>query len=419
MAASEDVPTESSERPESPRVRGRDVLFNLVLEKLPLFALSLVSAVITLKASAYGGAMMTTRDVTIANRLSNAIISCAHYLYQLVWPTRLAPFYPHVGASISYRQVLIASLLVTGISILIVRSRKSAPCLITGWLWFFVTLLPVIGLIQVGAQARADRYTYVPMIGILVIVAWSTRSWTRRLPHRNYWLSGIALCVLLALTLVTRRQVRYWQNGAELWTHTLQVTDGNYVAHTNLAIYLVAVGKYDQAIDHCNSALLIVPADALTYETLGEALSKKGKPDEGIPHLYKALHLTDDKELAVSAQRALGEAMVKIGNDEKAIHHFSQALRLDAENMEAHASLAALLYKRKQFDPAAFHYLRAAQISPDANRYVKLASVLWEQGKLQQAVRFYRQALSLDPNSVEAQRSLDTLEKPGSDNSAH
>jgi tetratricopeptide (TPR) repeat protein len=199
----------------------------------------------------------------------------------------------------------------------------------------------------------------------------------------------------------------------------LQVTEGNYVAHTNLAIYLVVLGKYDQAIDHCNSALLIVPADALTYETLGEALSKKGKPDEGIPHLYKALRLTDDKETAISAQRALGEAMVKVGNEEKAIHHFSQALRLDAQNIEAHASLAALLYQRKQLGLAAFHYFRAAQISPDAGRYIKLASVLWEQGKLQQAASFYRKALSLEPNSVEAQRSLDTIEKPSSGDSSH
>jgi protein O-mannosyl-transferase len=416
ISGREEVAIESPERPEVTPLRRRDVVHKLVVEKLPLIALSFVSAVITLKASSSGGAMMPTRDLPILDRLSNTITSYAAYLYQLLWPARLAPFYPHPGPSISHRAVLISTVLVAGISIVIVWttwSKRSFHWMITGWLWFLGTLVPVIGLIQVGGQARADRYAYVPMIGILIIVAWSVQSWTRRLPQRKYWLSGIAICVLLALTFVTRQQVRYWQNGSELWTRTLQVTEGNYVAHTNLAIYLVAFGKYDQAIDQCNLALQIVPRDALTYETLGEALSKKGKPDEGIPHLYRALRLTEERETAISAQRALGDAMVQIGNEDKAVHHYSQTLRLDAQNLEAHARLAALLYKRKEFDKATFHYFRAAQISSDAGRYIKLASVLWEQGKLQQATRFYSRALDLEPNSVEAQRSLDTLKNTG------
>lgn len=395
----------------------RGTLLKLGLEKIPLLVLSIVSSVITIKASASGGAMMTTKELTLSNRFSNALLSYVNYLYDLVWPTGLTAFYPHPGNAISYRQLVIAGLLMIGLTVLSVWQSKASHGWFVGWFWYLVTLLPVIGLIQVGAQARADRYAYVPMIGVLVVAAWSANKWTRRLPYRNYWLSGIAVCILVFLIVATRQQVRYWQNGSALWTHTLKVTEDNYVAHTNLAIIMVALGKYDEAIDHCNSALRIVPRDSLTYETLGEALSKKGKANEGIPHLYKALRLTTDREIAISAQRALGEAMVQIGNTEKAIHHFSQALRLDPQISEVHSSLGTLFYNTKQMDRAIFHCNRVAQLSPTAGNYIKLASLLEEEGKLQQAANVYRKALLLEPNSVDAQKALAALENTGKDNS--
>jgi protein O-mannosyl-transferase len=395
--------------PAEPSPGLRHTLLWLVLEKVPLFVLAVVSAVITIKASAAGGAMVTTQGLTISNRLANTLVSYATYLANLVLPIRLAAFYPHPGSTIPYWQVLLAGLMLAGITGLIVWRVKAAHYLAVGWLWYLGTLLPVIGLVQVGGQARADRYTYVPMIGVLVIAAWGVAHLTRRLPRRHYWLGGLAVCVLVALTLTTRQQVRYWRNSQALWTRTLNVTAHNYVAHTNLAIVLVAQGKYDEAIEHCNEALRIDPTDSLTYETLGDALAKKGKPEEGIPYLYKALRMTGDKDTAIAAQCALGAAMLKTGNDEKAIHHFSQALRLDPLLSDAHSNLAALLYKSGQYDRAFSHYLTAARIAPDAEHYTKLASALQEQGRLQDAAHFYRKVLSLNPNAVEAQQRLDAI----------
>ena len=187
-------------------------LFKLVLEKAPLFALAIVSGVITLKASASGGAMASLSGVAIRSRLTNAVTSYAAYLYQLVWPTRLAPFYPHPGDLVPARQVLLATLLLVAVTILVVRRRRSSRYLAVGWLWYLLTLLPVIGLVQVGMQARADRYVYVPMIGLLIIAAWGAAQAAHRLPRRDYWLGGAAVCVLVVLTFTARRQVTHWQS---------------------------------------------------------------------------------------------------------------------------------------------------------------------------------------------------------------
>ena len=388
-------------------------LLKLVLEKAPLFALSIVSGVITLRASASGGAMAPLSGVAIRSRLTNAVTSYVAYLYQLVWPTRLAPFYPHPGDFVPPRQVMLATLSLVAVTILVVWRRSSSRYLVVGWLWYLVTLLPVIGLVQVGMQARADRYVYVPMIGILIAAAWGAAQAARRLPRRDYWLGGAAVCVLVVLTFAARRQVTHWQSSEALWSHALQVTDNNFVAHTNLAMALNMREKYDEAIEHCNASLEIAPNDSLTYETLGEALSKNGRPEEGIPLLYKALRLTTDRETAVAAQRALGEAMLKVGNDEKAVHHFSQALRLDPLLAPVYTDLGALFYKSNQFERAIFHYRRAAQLVPSADSYNKLASVLQERGRLQEAAASYREALKLEPGSVETQRGLAALEGPG------
>jgi Flp pilus assembly protein TadD len=402
---------EETRQEESGHAAPRPTLLKLGLEKLPLLALSVISSVITIKASAAGGAVVQTAGLSIGSRLSNTVVSYVAYLHDMVWPTRLAAFYPHPGANTPYTQLLLAGLLMVGITALIVWRVKSSRYLAVGWLWYLGTMLPVIGLIQVGGQARADRYTYIPMIGVFIIVAWGTAYCLRRLPRRNYWLGGVAACVLLALTLSTRQQVSYWQDGSSLWTHALLVTEDNYVAHTNVAIVLVAQGKYDEAIEQCNATLRLIPEHSLSYATMGEALVKKGQSDEGISYLYKALRLTVERDTAIAAQRALGDAMVKIGNDEKAVHHLSQALRLDSQLSDTHAKLGALLYKGGQFGRAIFHYSRAAQLSPVAGNYIQLASVLQEQGKLRESAVFYRKALNLEPDSPEAKRNLAMLGK--------
>jgi tetratricopeptide (TPR) repeat protein len=386
-------------------------LFKLALEKVPLLALSAASSWVTLKAQAASGALVTVEGLTIKNRLTNTVASYAAYLYKMAWPTKLAPFYPHPGSLLPYRQVVLAALVLAAVTALVAWRGKFSVYLAVGWLWYLVTFVPVIGLVQVGGQSMADRYAYVPMLGALVAVAWGVSELTRRWPYRKLVLGGAAACVLLALALTTRQQVRHWKDSAALWAHTLAVTERNYVAYTNLAAEQVYRGQYDEAIENCNMALQYDPADGMTYETLGEALTKKGRPEEGIPHLYKSLRLTTQKETAMAAQRTLGEAMLQTGNEQKAIHHFLQTLRLDPLQAEPHTRLGELLYKRGEFDQALDHFAKAAQLKPDVPNYTRLASALQEQGKLQQAARFYRRALDIDPDSPETRRNLETVLK--------
>ncbi len=224
----------------------------LILEKLPLLVLSAASAVITVQAQQAGGAVRTTLEFSLGVRVANAIYAYAMYLWKMVWPARLAPLYPHPGDSLETWQVLVAAAVLIAITAAVWRLR-TRRYLLVGWLWFLGTLVPVIGLVQVGEAAMADRYAYIPLIGIFVMIAFGVGDWANQKKNQKKVtvraaVAGVA--ILVALAVATHRQIGFWQSNEELWSHTLAITQNNFVAENNLAGALILDGKEEQAYPH-------------------------------------------------------------------------------------------------------------------------------------------------------------------------
>lgn len=276
-------------------------LFHLMLEKVPLFLLAAASSAITIKAQRLDGALNPV-VLSFSTRAANALVAYASYIYKMIWPTRLAVFYPHPGASLPRWQVILSALALASISALVWRGRERFRYLPVGWLWYLGTLVPVIGLVQVGNQAMADRYAYVPLIGLFIIIAWGLADLTRHLSFRKQLLVGVAASVMLiALLIATRRQVSYWQNGITLFARALAVTDNNAIAHNNLGAVLVREGRLAEGLEHLYAAVTINPQYDTAYTNIAVTLYRQGaimqeqnRRQEAINLYRQALELKPD-----------------------------------------------------------------------------------------------------------------------------
>lgn len=287
----------------------RSLIFRLVLEKAPFFALAAVSGVVTFFVQQGGGAVRSLYVFPLDIRIANAMVSYVSYIEKMIWPHHLAVFYPHPGM-LPMWQIAGAGLLLVCISVLVVRAARRHPYLLTGWLWYLGTLVPVIGLVQVGSHAMADRYTYVPLIGLFIMIAWGSCDISERWRYRKIVLAistGVLLC---ASMISTGSQVRYWQNSVALFEHTLDVTANNWLAHNNMGIALARRGKFDEAIAHYSETLRIKPDYAPAYSNLGIVFAVQEKAEEAIAHFRKALQINPDYtaarknlEVALAVQR--------------------------------------------------------------------------------------------------------------------
>ncbi|HTW32609.1 MAG TPA: hypothetical protein VMD76_13090, partial [Candidatus Sulfotelmatobacter sp.] len=266
----------------------------LILEKLPLLALSAADALITMKAQQSSGAVRTA-EFSFGVRLANAVYAYAMYLWKMLWPARLAPLYPHPGDSLALWQVLLAAVVLIGISAIVwkLRSRRYLP---VGWLWFLGTLVPVIGLVQVGEAAMADRYAYIPLIGIFVMIAFGVADFaeSRKLKVPSV---ACAVIVLVALAFATYRQIGYWQSNIELWSHTLAITQNNFVAQDNLGGALILAGREDEAHAHFEAAAAINPRDPMSRSNLGTYFQTHHQLQEAVEQYQAAISLTSDAGL--------------------------------------------------------------------------------------------------------------------------
>src|SRR4051812_30530235 len=326
-------------------------LSRLLAEKLPLFALSAASAVITMKAQRAGGAVRSTAQFSLAVRLGNAVVAYATYLWKMIWPAHLAPLYPHPGDSLALWQIVISALVLLAVTGTILRFR-SRRYLLTGWLWFLGTLIPVIGLVQVGDQAMADRYAYIPLIGIFVMITWAVADVGDSLQIGFGARAIAAACVLLALSFAAHRQLGYWSSSYDLWEHALAVTDKNFIAHDNLGGALLLLGKADEAYPHFQAAAAINPTDPMSHANLGAYLQEHGHLPEAIVQHNRAISLTSDAGLLASTYANLGTAYRKLGEDEKARESYDHALRLNASQSNAYLGLGQLLEKQNRLDEA-------------------------------------------------------------------
>jgi|KBSMisStaDraftv2_1062788.scaffolds.fasta_scaffold38742_2 Flp pilus assembly protein TadD len=384
-------------------------LSRLLVEKLPLLALSVASAVITMKAQQAGGAVRSTAQFSLAVRLENAVVAYATYLWKMIWPAHLVPLYPHPGDSLSLWQIVISALVLLAITGVVLRFR-SKRYLLTGWLWFLGTLVPVIGLVQVGDQAMADRYAYLPLIGIFVMIVWAAAEFADSFQFSFSARAIPAACVLLALVFATHRQLGYWSSSYDLWEHALAVTDKNFIAQDNLGGALLLLGKPDEAYPHFQAAAQINPKDPMSHANLGAYLQEHGRLTEAIEQHNRAISLTSDAGLLASTYANLGTAYRKLGGeDEKARESYDQALRLNPNQSYAYLGLGQLLEKQNRVDEAITNYSRAVELRPTDTGFLLLGHALESTGRRSEALAAYQSALQLSPDMPEAQHAVDAL----------
>ena len=301
----------------------------LFIEKLPLFAIAAGSAVLTIQAQGAGNAVLTLSAVPLSIRLSNAIVSYVRYLGKIVWPLRLAPMYPHPGGSLRPWQVYGALLVLLAITMWVVEERHRRRYLLVGWFWFLGTLVPMIGLVQVGRQAMADRYAYLPLLGVFIMICWGVADAAgKRVPAQLLPVAGLA--VVLLLSVVARRQIGYWADNLVLWTHTIAITPPNYVAQDNLGATLLARKRDDEAIVHFRLAAAIHPTDPISAFNIGVYEQAHGQLREAIEQYKQAITLTTRSSLQVLALRNMGRAYSDLGENDQARQCFDEIQRRQA-----------------------------------------------------------------------------------------
>jgi tetratricopeptide (TPR) repeat protein len=375
----------------------------LTAEKIPLFALAAISSVVTILVQQHGGAVSGLERVPLSIRLTNAMASYLDYMGKMLWPARLSPFYPLVPSA-PVIEASLGALAIIGIAIFVVRSGRRHGYLPVGWLWYLGTLVPVIGLVQVGGQSMADRYTYVPLTGLFLIAAWGAPEVLSRWRYGKSLLPVMAVCVLLACAALSRAEVQYWSDGAALWQHALENSENNYTAHNNLGGILLKQGRANEALPHFAEALRIKPDLAVAQANLGMALMSLGRPDQAAPHFIEAQRIDPNYP---DAHDGLGNALATQGRVREAAEQFSEALRLRPDYPAAHNDLGVALARQGKLDEAARQFAEAVRVKPDfADAYHNLGNALAGQGRLPEAIEQYTEAVRLGPGSAETHNDL-------------
>jgi protein O-mannosyl-transferase len=379
----------------------------LVAEKVPLLTLSFASALITMHAQQAGGAVRSTMQFSLGVRIANAIYAYGMYLWKMVWPAELAPLYPHPGDALAAGRVAVAALTLIAITAVVWRFRERRY-LVTGWLWFLGTLVPVIGLVQVGDAAMADRYAYIPLIGVFVMISFGLADFaTQKKPGFAPAVAGVA--VLLALALTTLRQIGYWQNNVGLWTHALAVTQNNFIAEDNLGGALVLEDREEEAHNHFEAAARINPKDPMSRSNLGTYFQTHGQLREAVTQYEEALRLTSDPGLLAQTYANLGAAERALGEDDEARRNFEESLRLNQNQFNAWLGMALLARKQGKLDEAIGDLSRSIELRPTAQGYLELGRTFAQSERFSDAREAYRQALQIDPGLTEAQQAIDAL----------
>jgi protein O-mannosyl-transferase len=389
----------------------RDVpLRRLMTEKLPLVALSVASTVVTFLAQRHGGAVASLVQWSWIARVENACIAYVTYLLSTVWPVDLAALYP-MPLQVSTVAAVLSALVLIVITLLVWRARGTSPYLPVGWFWYLGTLLPVIGLIQIGSQSRADRYTYLPLIGIFVLVVWGVADLVARWRVRETAAVPVACGVLLGFALVSRQQTQYWMTSEALWQRALSVTTDNAIAHASLADVLAQRGDTDRAIAEYREAIRIRSGLDEAHVNLANLLADRGATADARREYMTALELRPGNAYA---HLGLGVTLEELGDREGAIAQYRDAIRIDPDFAEAHNSLGSALAARDQLEDALREYETAVRLrSTDADFVYNMGVVQERLNRVADARRSYETALHLDPRHASARRALDNLLRRG------
>lgn len=322
---------------------GSQTVRALVLEKLPLFGLSVAASVITFRVQRAGGSVDAGGHLPLLTRAENAVTAYVTYLGKTFWPSHLAVYYPY-PKTFSPALVAGSALLLAAVSVEAIRLARRHSYVPVGWFWYLGTLVPTVGLIQVGTQAMADRYTYIPLVGISVIIAWGVPELVSRWSLPKGVIEAAVGTILLVCALASRTQVRYWQSDMTLWAHALAVTTDNAEAHNNVGTLLAQAGRRDEATPHFIEAIRLRPAYPDAHSNLGLALASQGKLDESVSHYQEAIRLDPNHP---HAHANLGVAYQALGRTTDAIREFEIAVRLNPNNPNVRRALAVLRSRQK------------------------------------------------------------------------
>jgi Tfp pilus assembly protein PilF len=354
--------------------------WKLLGEKVPWFALSAVSAVITLKTGGAAFNYMVLTDLTRAKlslwlRLGNAALSYVKYLEKAFWPVNLAIVYPHLGRGISIPRAVLSAFAIGAVSILALIFRRRRPFLV-GWFWFLGTLVPMIGLVDIGVHAMADRYAYIPLLGIFVIVSWGAADLIKRWHVPTGVAAAGTVAILLALGIALHRQVGYWSDNVSLWTHTLEITEANFTAEDNLAGALITQGRVEEALPHLLRARALRPDDPLSALNVATYLQMHGKYQAALDGYSTVVQLTKAPPLLAIARANSGYAHYSLKQYGDAQQDFEAALKEQPANSSAYRGLGLLAQRAGDIAQAAKDYERSAELQPSPVGYLLLAQAL-------------------------------------------
>src|ERR1039458_512217 len=377
----------------------------LLWEKVPFFILAIVSSVITYIVQKQGGTMDLLEHIPLGNRLGNAVISYLRYIGKMIWPSHLAVLYPHPLAWPVW-QVAVAAAVLLGLSWAAVRLARRHPYVAVGWFWYVGTLVPVIGLIQVGEQALADRYTYIPMIGLFIVLAWGVWEIAARWPERDFRLGSVAVLVVVVLAVGARIQLQYWRTGRALLEHTLQAAGGSGVIHNNLGAILMDEGNLADAQQHFEAALRCQPSYVRARVNLAVALVRQDKDAEALRVVrdMEARHMEPDWE--AQARWQLGLSFLDRMKVSEAIEQFSAAAKLAPTSAPIRERLGPTLGRAGKTAEVSEQFAALVRLRPDAQAHYYLALSLVSSGQAGQAAEHYREALRLKPDWPEALNDL-------------
>jgi len=371
----------------------------LILEKTPFFVLSAVASILTFVAQQSGGTVKSLKFFPLETRIANALVSYVTYIGKMVWPSHLGFFYPYPDR-VPIWQTSGAVLLLGSISFLVIRASYKRRYLGMGWLWYLGTLVPVIGLVQVGLQSMADRYTYVPLIGLFIMIVWGTHDIFENWQYRNTAFAVSAGLLFSALAIVTWAQVQYWQNSITLFKHTLEVTSENSLMHYNLGVIMLRQGRYSDAITHLSESLRIEPDDADAHNNLGIALVRQGKIQEAMVHYAEALRIKPDD---AGTHNNLGVALARQGKIQEAMVHYAEALRIKPDFAEAYGNIGNSLAQQGRIGEAIAHYKEALRIKPNfADAHYSLALAYLMIGNRGAAMEEYEVLKKIHPDLAKA-----------------
>ena len=382
---------------------GKSSLIPILKEKIPFFVCSLFSAIVTIYAQREGGAVNSLADTSLWLRIENSITAYVKYILMTLWPKDLAVIYPF-PLQIQLWQVICSLLVLLLISAAAMRYGKRHPYLPVGWLWFLITLLPVIGLVKVGEQSLADRYTYIPHIGLFIMAAWGISDLAKGLPLRRIILTVTAGMVIIALTVLTWIQLGYWKDNISLFQHAIQVTTGNYVAHYSLGLALVNKGDVDAGIREYKEALAIYPDDFEVHDGLGVVFAKQGDLDGAIKEFQTAIAINPK---GFEAHNNLGLALIKKGEMNQAIKEYQKSIEINPNYFNSHYNLSLALNDAGDLDAAVRECRNALAMKPnDFKTLYTLGSVLFKKGDLDAAIEEYKKTTAVNPVFSDAYYNL-------------